>query len=527
MKNLFLIPFALIMPFKGLGDPISSNNRQINQYVNSGFKMNKSLQANPIEITRARADMMIANLPAADPWDARPDGSALAWGEAATMETLVDMYEATDDPAYLKEVARRGDRLLTHRDDRSGVKDGSGKSRPAWSMGMKYVVAKEDLLDASGKVAVNVRSTTYANNDLTLVELIPDSKIGRFSLKIINSFWKRNETFSNLSTDPNDERFIEKIVNDPMSPYSTRAGDFSEVKSNLIRVKIAGSSVPAAQSITLKSIPLAYTGYLGIVYNPMLRLAELAKSKAELADLRPAAMRFIKAAEESYKDASGRLWRNGPNADEGYYLTCERGESFPADNVGQPINFLAMHTSTQLALFRLTGKKEYLERSEKMSQLLKNRLQYNQEGDLYVWTYWYEPMTTIGWKPEDKLSANVMYYKGSPNVEDSSHGVLDIAMVVAANRAGIVFSKEDLLRFSNTLLKNVILPDRTGIRRAVDGKGGDHGAYFPILHGWLELAAANPEVYHEIRKTYLNRGEENLAFTAELLRWERKINAKK
>jgi hypothetical protein len=29
----------------------------------------------------------------------------------------------------------------------------------------------------------------------------------------------------------------------------------------------------------------------------------------------------------------------------------------------------------------------------------------------------------------------------------------------------------------------------------------------------------------EIRKTYLNRGEENLAFTAELLRWERKMKA--
>jgi hypothetical protein len=110
-------------------------------------------------------------------------------------------------------------------------------------------------------------------------------------------------------------------------------------------------------------------------------------------------------------------------------------------------------------------------------------------------------------------------------MEDSSHGVLDIAMVMAANREGLVFTKDDLTRFSNTLLNNVLLPDRTGIRRAVDGKGADHAAYFPILHGWLELAAANPEVYHEIRKTYLNRGEENLAFTAELLRWERKVKA--
>jgi len=514
MKNIFIISLALIIPFNTPGNQISS-----------GIKMNSGLISDSLEISRSRADFLISKLSKADPWDARPDGSALAWGEAATLETLVDMYEATDDPVYLKEVLRRGDRMLTHRDDIRGISDGSGKSRPAWSMGLKYVVAKGDLLDALGNSAIGIRSTPSSNNNLSIIELIPDSKSNRFALKISNSFFKRTETFSNLSTDPKDDRFIEKIVNDPLSPYSTRGGDYSEIKSNLIRVKIKGSTLPIAQIITLEPITLAYTGYLGIIYNPLLRLAEFARKKSELVEFRPAAERFIRAAEESYLDATVRLWRNGPNQGEGYYLTCERGESFPADNVGQPINFLGMHTSSQLALYRLTGKKAYLEHSEKMARLLKNRLMYNPNSDLYVWTYWYEPMTTIGWKPEDMLSSNVMIYKGSANIEDSSHGVLDIAMVAAANRSGIVFTKEDLLRFSNTLLKNVILPDRSGIRRAVDGKGGDHAAYFPILHGWLELAAYNPEVYQEIRKTYLNRDEENLAFTAELLRWERKMKA--
>jgi hypothetical protein len=515
MKSFNFLPVLLLIPITFQNDKVQS--------LNSLKSIDQKNEIAIINISRARADELISKLPLTDPWLARQDGSALAWGEAATLETLVDLYEATDDPYYLKEVARRGDRLLTHRDDRRGIADGSGKIRPAWSMALKYVVAKEHLLNAAGKIIANIRSTPYANNDLTKIVLNQDSKTGRFELKISNTFWKRNESFSDLSFDPKDERFIETMVNDPMSPYSTRAGDYSDIKSNLIRVKITDSSLPIAQSITLKSIPLAYTGYLGIIYNPMLRMAEFVKSKPELSNLMSAANRFIKAAEESYKDANARLWRSGPNKGEGYYLTCERGESFPADNVGQPINFLAMHTTTQLALFRLTGKKEYRERSEKMSLLLKNQLKYDQEGDLYLWTYWYEPMTTVGWKPEDNLSSNVMFYKGAANMEDSSHGVLDIAMVMAAQREDLVFTKQDVMRFSNTLLKNILLPNRTGIRRAVDGKGGDHAAYFPILHGWLELAAANPEVYQEIRKTYLIRGEENLAFTAELLRWEHKL----
>lgn len=518
MKKLQYIPFIVLLPFG------SAFENQGKNYQN--LKAPQVIKADSIDISRSRADMLISKLPINDPWIEKPDGSSLAWGEAATLETLVDMYEASYDISYLKEVARRGDRLLAHRDDRRGAKDGSGKSRPAWSMGLKYVVAKGELTDESGKTIIEIRSTPSSNNNLTSVEILPGSKEGYFDLKAVNTFFKRTELFKDLSIKPESERFIEKIVNDPLSPYSSRSGDFINEKSNLIRIKVTGKSAPKVQNISLNPIPLAYTGYLGIIYNPLLRLAEYVRTKPELKELIPAANRFIMAAEESYKDANTRLWRNGPNNGEGYYLTCERGESFPADNVGQPINFLGMHTSSQLALYRLTGKKDYLERSEKMAMLLKNRLKYHPENDAYVWTYWYEPMTTTGWKPEDNLSSNVMIYKGAPNVEDSSHGVLDIAMAVSAYKAGIVFTKDDLLKFSNTLLKHVILPDRSGIRRAVDGKGGDHAAYFPILHGWLMLADVNPEVYHTIRKTYLNRGQENLAFTAELLRWEKKMSAK-
>ena len=158
-----------------------------------------------------------------------------------------------------------------------------------------------------------------------------------------------------------------------------------------------------------------------------------------------------------------------------------------------------------------------------MARLLKNRLTYDPASDLYVWTYWYEPMTTTGWTPKDNLSANVKYFKGAYNIEDISHGVLDIAMVVAANKQGIVFSDEDVKRFANTLLVNVINPERTGVRRTVNGKG-EYPAYFNALHGWLELAESNPKVYHAIRQAYLNRGIETLAFSANLLKWENKIN---
>jgi len=478
------------------------------------------------KVSLRRALTLYNKAPKDDPWKKTPDASSLSWRESYYLQGLVDLYEATGNTRFLKELISRGDQLLSHRDDRRGVTDGSGKSRPAWSMAMKYVVAEAQLRDAAGNPVIAIRSTPSAYNNFTRVEVMKaeDHSSSHFTLKVTNEHFKRTELFSNLSIDPGDERYVEKIVNDPMAPYSTRPGNYTEL-SNLIRVTTLHNpkTLPALQSIDLKPIPLAYMGYLGIIYHPLMRFAEIVKNDPKLDKLAPAADRFIKAAAESYDDASTRLWRNGPNEGEGYYLTCEKGESFPADNVGQPFNFLGKHVCVELALYRFTGKKEYLERSQQMITLFKNRLVYDRENDLYIWNYWYEPMTTTGWTPEDNLSFNVRYFRAAPYVEDISHGTLDIAMVMAAYRMGIGFDSVDVARFSNTLLKNVISPDRRTVRRTVNGKG-EYPAYFPALHRWLELSEVNEEVYKAVKEIYLKREEESLGFTANLLKWGRRYD---
>ncbi|MGV3502857.1 MAG: hypothetical protein ACO1O1_04070 [Adhaeribacter sp.] len=480
----------------------------------------------PARISRQRAEALLARLPAGDRWEKNPDASTLAWGESATLRALVNLYEATGEARYLEEVARRGDQLLSHRDDRRGVKDASGHSRPAWSMGSVYVVAKGSLADAGGQELLRLRSTPSSYNNQTQVEVLPEAgTAGRFTLKVSNAKHNRQETFAGLSLDPQDARYAAKVVNDPMAPYAARGGTYTDKPSNLVRVEVTGEKTARLkpQTVTLESIPLAYMGYLGVIYDPMLRFAELVKANRSLAKLLPAADRFIQAAETSYADAARRLWRSGPHAGEGYYLTCEKGESFPADNVGQPINFLGRHVCAELALYRLTGKPQYRDRAEQMARLLKNRLRHDPVKDLYVWNYWYEPMTTTGWKPQDNLSANVRYFPPAPYVEDISHGVLDVAMVVAAHRQGLVFDDRDVQRFANTLLHHVLLPDFSGVRRRVDGKGEAYAPYFPAAHGWLELAGADAAVYRGLRQAYEQWDKEDLGFVSALLKWERKL----
>lgn len=470
----------------------------------------------PVSITRERADELYAKLPAGDPWLRSPDASTLAWNESPTLHALADMYEATNDPHYLELLARRGQQVLSHRDDRRNIADGSGKVRPGWSMASKYVVATGKLGDV-----IAVRSTPSAYNNQTTVEVIPAN--GSFTVVVNNKFFKRKETFTDLSLDPLAVRFIEKVINDPMAPYSCAAGEYTD-KSNLINVKVLKKGTLAAQTITLHPVPLAYSGYYGVIYQPMLRFAEHVKKNPALTSLVPVADSFIIAATASYDDIIKRLWREGPGKNEGYFLTCEKGESFPADNVGQPFNFLARQVCAMLALHRLTGKQVYKEKAEKICRMFKNRLRYDQQNDLYQWNYWFEPMTTTGWQPADNISANVKYFKPYAITEDVSHGILDIAMIAAAKEQGVVFDNTDMKRFANTLLVNVMTPDGCDMRRRVDGNGPAHPPYFNQMHGWLELTSGNAKVYTAIRQAYLCKQEESFVFCARLLKWERKLH---
>lgn len=469
----------------------------------------------PAAISRERADELLAKLPAGDPWVRSPDASTLAWNESPTLHALADMYEATNDPHYLEILARRGQQVLSHRDDRRNIADGSGKVRPGWSMASKYVVATGKLGDN-----IAVRSTPSAYNNQTTVEVIPAN--GSFTVVVNNKFFKRKETFTGLSLDPSDARFVEKVINDPMAPYSCAAGEYTD-KSNLISVKVLKKGPLAAQTITLHPVPLAYSGYYGVIYQPMLRFAEHVKKNPALASLVPVADSFILAATASYDDIIQRLWREGPGKNEGYFLTCEKGESFPADNVGAPFNFQARQVCAMLALHRLTGKKVYKEKAEKICRMFKNRLRYDQQNDLYQWNYWFEPMTTTGWQPADNLSFNVKVFKPYAITEDVSHGILDIAMIAEATKQGVVFDNTDLKRFANTLLVNVMTPDGCDMRRRVDGLGPAHPAYFNQLHGWLELVPGNAKVYPVIKQAYLCKQEESFVFCARLLKWEQQL----
>ena len=472
-----------------------------------------------VTVTVEKCEELYSQLSKDDPWLITRDASALSWGEAGVIQGILDLYEATGDTKYLHEIVRRGDRMLSHRDDRRGVKDSTGKIRKAWSMGVKYTVAEGTLVDASGKPAIRLRSTPYAYNNQTKVEVTASGD--SFTLLVMNEFWKRKETFSDLSTDPKSPRYFERIINNPAPTPGVPAGECTEV-SQLIKVLPLGKEIglPKPQSLTLESLTLAYCGYIGIIYNPLLRFAEIVRADASLKEFVPAANRFVKAADESYEDFKDHF-RSGPGENEGYYITCERGGAFPYDNLPEPFNYLGMHVSSELILYRLTGKPMYKDHVTRMANLFKNRLKL--ADDRYIWYYWYEPLNT-GYSREDDLSDNYPVMSPKPVIEDNSHATLNILLVLNAARAGIVFDKTDTRRVANTFLKNIYIPGSAEVNGRVDGSNAGEKYAKTGIFGWLPLAEIDPAVYDACLDIYNQRDRDAFITLARLLKWKKRLD---
>jgi hypothetical protein len=481
-----------------------------------------AVPARGVEITLERARELAAALPQDDPWEKTKCASALAWGEAGLCHALIDLYEASGDMQYLREMVRRGDRMLSHRDDRRGVTDSSGKIHKAWSMATKYTVGEGVLVDAAGKPSIRLRSVPFAYNNQTQVEVSAGATDRNFSIIATNAYWQRKETFADLSLDPASPRYFAKVINNPAPVPHPTQGECGEA-SCLIRARAAAETIapPTAQKLEMTSLPLAYTGYLGVIYYPLLRFSEMVRREPALQELALAATRFVTAADESY-DEYQTEFRNGPAEDEGYYLCCERGGAFPYDNIGEPFNYLGCHVSCELILHRMTGKPVYLDHVQRMARLFKRRLRQG-PNDTYVWNYWYEPMTTTGWTGGNSPSDNYPSMAPRPIVEDASHGQLDVLLVVNAAKAGIELDETDVRRLANTFLRSVVKADRSGLNAQVDGTAGAAKLENASVAGWILLSDADPAVYEACREVYLKRNRDELYALARLVNWEKRL----
>lgn len=435
-------------------------------------------------------------------------GGELAWGESYIMLGYVEMYRATGDRYYLDKLVDHADGVLKQRDDKRGFRDYSGRSRPAWSVGGKYTVAELVLKADDGADVIRFRSTRFAFNDQTRIQIKPRPDARLFDLVIENKHWKAREDYAGLSLDRGSPDCVERKVNACDQVAMERKLGCSDKGSGLVTVEIIGKptglpthdgkgNLLSDKFTPMVPLDMAYHGYSGQATYPMLEFAWTVHQDPKLLEkYGRKAEEYVAEAIRVFKDA-GEEWREGPQAGEGYYVTGERGCPFWTDNVGKAFNYQCSIGRSLLRLAQLTNDPKWERQTKAIARLFKRHLRVADNGS-YVWNYSWGDFEK-GWTKDNSPSLNTPTWKGYPTVEDISHGHLDVDFMRLCAETSWVFDREDMGRLAGTFLKNVVNEAEWTTSNQVDGQGG-YGAHNTIIGGWCDLAVWEPRVAYAIKR---------------------------
>ncbi len=245
--------------------------------------------------------------------------------------------------------------------------------------------------------------------------------------------------------------------------------------------------------------PVAWAVHSGLFALPMVELALLIRDDPALAG-RPAP-RDLELISPAYPAApDGAPFDYGQMADALALIAAETMEAhetewrsrgsyvFPEGAPIEASGLLPHNQSLQMglcfiALYEYTGDPRYREKAQALAQRFKANLKLQEPGGSYVWDY--KEGGFLDW----------------PRTEDIMHGSIDVEFAARCHEAGIVFSDEDLGRFSRSLLRNYDLRRAEGggfgFPYFLDGASSGANIHPGQVAAWLSLEAHAPGAsYH-------------------------------
>lgn len=366
----------------------------------------------------------------------------IAWNEQYLMESLINMYEATEDQRYVRLFIKHADHVLSIRDDSAYRWDFMGRMRPGWQTGGYYTLGIPKMIsDIEGLPSLEIQAIHRAGNGNTSVEVTKDGN-NEFTLIIRNNFRRKDpiiKKFEHLHMST-----VEEHVNSFLSP------------EDWIYVKKTGLNSPAPGIYPLKEtyrtvLHELHTPLIGI---PFLRFAALVFEEKKLQGYKEKAMAYVIAFEKSYRDYKNS-WRE--DRDGGYFV-FEPGGRFWASGLPVPYNGLSANGRFLLWLYKVTGNPEYLEKSIKLAKKIRAGVKLLSDGTLDM-PYWYS-LPYNGWKDKKNNPVNDLYVtsKAYNGIEDVSHFTLTLLFMIDAYKMGIVFNNDVMIAASNTFIKKIWKP---------------------------------------------------------------------
>lgn len=138
-----------------------------------------------------------------------------------------------------------------------------------------------------------------------------------------------------------------------------------------------------------------------------------------------------------------------------------------------PFNMFAAMGRSQLMMYKITGEDKYKIKTVLMAEYFKNELQLI-DGS-YVWKY------------HPKVN----------RYEDISHGQIEVQFAYLCFKEGIVFTRRDMKRFSNTFLNNIYIEKGKVADRIfyTSEETPKFNNYLNAVSGWMFLSEFNSKIF--------------------------------
>ncbi|MGH3469936.1 MAG: hypothetical protein ACRDQF_19630 [Thermocrispum sp.] len=435
---------------------------------------------------------------------------ALAWGQSYIQVALMRMYDAFGDRRYLYDLVGHVDDVLASRDSVRGVTDYRGLSLPAWRAHYPYTMGGVDLLDASGRQTLQVRSVrTPIEQLLTLkptevepfidVNVAPGPSVETFTLTVTHRNFGVIEVFDDLSMDPASPKYVVTRVH-------ARWPTFNSVTVKDLRPTPAAAGDPAPGTFSMRSLPHVFAVHTGQIVHP---IAWFARTVLQTPTLRRDPV--LRAKAESYIDAAEAAiavhdeeWRENDSG-EGWYV-FRKGDPSGFDGAEQPANQFLAPGRAQLHLAAVTGKRIYADRAAKMARTLRNQLTVDSDN-AYVWHYWPTwGWVSNGWQKSDDVSEFRLSFCCARQIEDISHAHIDVDFAVQAFRDRVAFTGADMQHFAKTFTRNLIAFESNGdptVWFRVDGSFRTGVLSDELVAaGWMPIAFWDEEVFRHCNAMY-------------------------
>lgn len=388
-------------------------------------------------------------------FSAEADSGALGWGEAGYLRAYSDLWQATGDAYWLGKIEDHFKRIIANASDPDG--DGFlGWQTATYSSAVYWcqplhnrgtaLVEPGFYSEARAKAIAEVTGHTY-----------------------VVSFLDPPTSFS----------VVDQTTRQVVAPeVAYKDGDTITAIPGC-RVKVSGVACVGDRFMvrTLRPEPTEFTVHEGMIAYPVAVFIEaVAKAPALRERFGASADSFLQFISRHLLHKHERDWLETGDGGGGYRFADLITDRFP--NRLMPHNQYLALARAFLVLKDVPGADPLLgKRAEQMARLFRSSLIAQDQA--WVWHYW------------DWVEAGE---KGASGFEDTSHGHIDIGFAVEAARRGVVFTADDMKRFTRTVLDLMWngSESKPGLGPNCATRGDQHSF---LMSDWLDLCQWEPRIY--------------------------------